>query len=574
MPTPPSSPSRALRAVAQRKRRAAQLPVVGNPKKLFGGVVREHTSLFEPALDGCFVPAARTAAAFVASIEEIEAHAAAAAVATTTAAAAAAANATEPATTAVTSRQLRAVATTEAANEATAFACAAAAGVTAPTAKPPPSNSSNAFSGSDTPLVEAVIANDPAAIHALVAAKADVDQPSRRRGGHPPLTIAVLAINNSSALLAVLECKADPNRTNAAGAAAVHVAARRNLVGLLLLLLDAKADPDQLYRDGGSGGGVTAATIAASAGAVDALQSLLDHNADVQGGRGRCSSGHPGNNDTPLLRAAAADNRQCVHVLLTHARRAAREPICSFVSSSSACCRRHDDDDAVVTAVVNARDSKGRTPLIVAAQRGAVELCATLLAHGAAPLARDDSGYTAAATARLFHNTAVVELLESFPLATRSCPDAVTAAAGGKSSAASASSGGSGGGVAGGSVGGGGFRTLAQFAQSRRGLALTLASADRANPVSDDFAGGDGGGVVGGGGGGGGGGDDDDLGDDHVDARVARLKALLMFATTARQQHGSAASGGVAAAAAAAAAASATATASATSTATATATTP
>jgi len=60
---------------------------------------------------------------------------------------------------------------------------------------------------------------------------------------------------------------------------------------------------------------------------------------------------------------------------------------------------------------VNCRDSAGRTPLIIAAQKGHRDLCAVLLQHGADIGATDSSGNTALTLAQAAGRFDIAELI-------------------------------------------------------------------------------------------------------------------------------------------------------------------
>lgn len=63
---------------------------------------------------------------------------------------------------------------------------------------------------------------------------------------------------------------------------------------------------------------------------------------------------------------------------------------------------------------VNARDQRGRTPLMLAASKGHSELCALLLEYGADSSTRDDEGQTASEIARCDGWPEVALLIDSY----------------------------------------------------------------------------------------------------------------------------------------------------------------
>jgi len=72
------------------------------------------------------------------------------------------------------------------------------------------------------------------------------------------------------------------------------------------------------------------------------------------------------------------------------------------------------DNQKMSAAEIDARDSKGRTPLFFAAKNGHRYCCAALLAAGADPAAATPSGHTALDIAKKYHpgNQELIELLE------------------------------------------------------------------------------------------------------------------------------------------------------------------
>jgi len=72
------------------------------------------------------------------------------------------------------------------------------------------------------------------------------------------------------------------------------------------------------------------------------------------------------------------------------------------------------ENQKMSAAVINACDSKGRTPLFMAARFGHCYCCAALLAAGADPAATTHDGFTALGAAKDFHpgNQELIELLE------------------------------------------------------------------------------------------------------------------------------------------------------------------
>ncbi|MGD9868457.1 MAG: ankyrin repeat domain-containing protein, partial [Hyphomicrobiales bacterium] len=73
---------------------------------------------------------------------------------------------------------------------------------------------------------------------------------------------------------------------------------------------------------------------------------------------------------------------------------------------------------------INATDERGRSPLILAASRGRLDLCQLLLAEGADPGIRDNEGHDALAVARLRGQAEVAVLLASAALNAEELPPA------------------------------------------------------------------------------------------------------------------------------------------------------
>lgn len=81
---------------------------------------------------------------------------------------------------------------------------------------------------------------------------------------------------------------------------------------------------------------------------------------------------------------------------------------------------------------VDACDEKGRSPLILAASRGRLNICRLLLEEGADPAVKDHDGNDALAAARSCRHPEIVALLANARALVREPPPAKTAAAGGQ----------------------------------------------------------------------------------------------------------------------------------------------
>ena len=185
---------------------------------------------------------------------------------------------------------------------------------------------------------------------------------------------------------------ADLAHRNAAGATALFSAVERNQTQAALLLLDRGAAADMPGRSG-------ATPLAAAAfNANDAIvTALLAHHADP---RTPDRTGKP-----PIVYAAARASVPIVDRLLAagidvNARYANDLTVLMWASG-------HADDASDADGVALVRDlldrgahvddadNRGRSALMIAAERGHAEIAKLLLAHGAEPTRRDRQGKTA-----------------------------------------------------------------------------------------------------------------------------------------------------------------------------------
>ena len=144
----------------------------------------------------------------------------------------------------------------------------------------------------------------------------------------------------------ILQKPQDPNRHADDRLGSLHVASARGMLGTMRLLLEARADLEDVETTCGQ----TALSLSAVFGRVDALRFLLSSGANIE-----ARSRHGG---TALCEAAQNDQPSCVQVLLDAGA---------------------EEDSA---------DATGVTPLGAACRHRAVRVVRLLLAHRANPAAR------------------------------------------------------------------------------------------------------------------------------------------------------------------------------------------
>ena len=190
------------------------------------------------------------------------------------------------------------------------------------------------------PLVEAVKANDPVEMEALLEAGADIG------AAEPDGTTALhwAAHNDQLALAArLLEAGAEADAVTRYGIAPLALAATNGSAAMLGMLLEAGADPNRA-----SGEGETPLMTVARTGVAPAVAILLEHGADVdavEGWRGQ----------TALMWAASQDQPDAAEALIA------------------------------AGADVHARSGGGFTPLLFAAREGSLGALDVLLAAAADP---------------------------------------------------------------------------------------------------------------------------------------------------------------------------------------------
>jgi ankyrin repeat protein len=191
----------------------------------------------------------------------------------------------------------------------------------------------------------------------------------------------------------------DINTPNTAGYTGLMVAAERDRVDIIKLLLDHKADPNVASRDG-----ITALMLAAENNKPEILKLLISRGADP--------NRQDNNGWTAVLKAAYQGNAACIEILATHSK--------LELDRALLVATLMERKDAVKVlldngAEIDFRASDGRTPLILAASKGNKELVEMLLRAGADVSLTDNAGQTAqtVATAKGFND--VVELLRHAP---------------------------------------------------------------------------------------------------------------------------------------------------------------
>ena len=231
----------------------------------------------------------------------------------------------------------------------------------------------------ETPLHRAAIRNpDLDVSRTLIGAGADPN--ARDETGATPLHRA--APNPSPARAALLiEAGASVNARDRAGATPLHYAAESGRGAMLTRLVEAGASLNVRDEDG-----ATPLHRAIGKGWAEGAKTLLDRGADPNA---------PDNEGrTPLHRAYATDRQDMVNRLIgAGANLEARDdrgrvPIQHLESRSPEQYARLQD-------AVNPADSEGRTPLHLAAGKGASLGVHRLLQQGADPNLRDNEGWTA-----------------------------------------------------------------------------------------------------------------------------------------------------------------------------------
>lgn len=290
-----------------------------------------------------------------------------------------------------------------------------------------------------TPLIAAAAQGHAQVVHALLAAKADVNAldgvvEDGDRYGTTALMLAA-AKGHTQVVQALLAANANPDIRWQDGTTALMNAAENGHVEVLKLLLAAKANPSPMWK---SGGGRSALVKAMMVGNLDTALLLVEGGADLNAVTDYSES---------ALRLAALGNtpqhEALVKAILARPVNVEAGQVPSYTSSS--CAQRPGDSIPgdgsgkvlpmrraegtplgnaaasgsveIVRALlaakanVNARQPGWQTPLMVAIQAGRADVVRLLLAAGADTTAKDSCGRTALAIATALGLQEIIDLL-------------------------------------------------------------------------------------------------------------------------------------------------------------------
>ena len=209
---------------------------------------------------------------------------------------------------------------------------------------------------------------------------------------------------DTAAVRALLQDGVDANSRYGDGSTALHWAAHRDAIDLIVTLLQAGANPDS-----GDDHGVTPLSLASLNGNMRTVEILLDAGADPNAART--------NGETPLMTAAQVGSVAVVRRLLAAgANPNATEATLAQTALMLGVAENHATVARVLLeagAEVSARSTNHFTPLLFAAQQGNVEAAQLLIAAGADPneAAPDGIGGNTNARTRFVENTEASALL-------------------------------------------------------------------------------------------------------------------------------------------------------------------
>jgi len=234
---------------------------------------------------------------------------------------------------------------------------------------------------SDTALIQAARACNPAVVNARLAVRANVQAWNDQ--GETALMAAACDCS-AEVLEALLEARANVHTTNTHGDTALIIAAEENNAEALKTLLAANADASASNKWGD-----TALFWAAWKSTTESVKVLVAHGADVL-----ASNNH---GDTALIEAARSNHTGILILLLqagadVHAVDVHCNPALLWAAWKSTV----EAAKALLAAGadVHARNKHGDTALLWAARNGRREMVKVLLARGANPKASNNDGVT------------------------------------------------------------------------------------------------------------------------------------------------------------------------------------